>query len=246
MSVLRLATYNIHKCVGPDGRWDPDRIFAVIGEMRPDVLAVQEFDSRRRRGRGDIAPDAFAEATGMRVVAQPTLSEAGRFHGNLLLSRLPVVSWRLLDLTVPTAEPRGAVSARIELSGLRLRVVATHLGLWPAIRRAQLSDLLAVLEATDADVVALLGDLNEWLPWGGVRSLLDRRFGAQQSLPSYPSLLPFLALDTVRIAPAAILRGLKVHDSPLARRASDHLPLVAQLDVAPLTGAPQRCPGDRR
>ena len=103
MRPITLATYNIHKCVGLDGRWDPRRIFNVIEELDADLLAIQEFDNRYRAGRGDIAPETFADATGMHLLVQPTMTEGARFHGNLLLSRWPVASWAQMELAVPGA-----------------------------------------------------------------------------------------------------------------------------------------------
>ena len=231
MRAISLATYNIHKCVGLDGRWDPRRIFNVIDELGADLLAIQEFDNRHRAGRGDIAPETFAEVTGMHLLVQPTMTEGKRFHGNLLLSRWPVVSWKQMELAVPGAEPRGAIFAEIDVHGSALTVVATHLGLGPLARREQLRRLLEAPTLSPDRPAVLLGDVNEWLPFGGVATVLDRSFGPQRRLRTNPALLPMLALDTIRARPASALQSLRAHRSRAAVMASDHLPLSASFHL---------------
>jgi endonuclease/exonuclease/phosphatase family metal-dependent hydrolase len=80
-------------------------------------------------------------------------------------------------------------------------------------------------------LVIVLGDFNDWLPGRSAAHVLDRRLGAAARLRSFPSSRPLLPLDRIWIQPLSLLRRMFVHTSALARRASDHLPVVADLDL---------------
>jgi endonuclease/exonuclease/phosphatase family metal-dependent hydrolase len=109
--------------------------------------------------------------------------------------------------------------------------VATHLGLRPAERREQVQQLLHLFRERPHDSSVLLGDLNEWFLWGRPLRRLHRHFRETPSLATFPRELPLLALDRIWTHPRAMLRSSQVHKTPLARLASDHLPLVATLDL---------------
>jgi endonuclease/exonuclease/phosphatase family metal-dependent hydrolase len=228
MGALRIASYNVHRAIGIDGRRDPERILAVVREIDADVLALQEVESRQL---GDGMLDWLARETGFEAIAGATLEHDGGHYGNGLLSRCPVKASGLRDLTWRRREPRGAIAADIECDGRPLRVVATHLGLRPAERRAQVLELLQLFTWGEEDRAVLLGDLNEWFLWGRPLRRLHRHFEETPALATFPSRLPLLALDRIWSHPGAMLRGVEVHASPLARVASDHLPLVARLEV---------------
>jgi endonuclease/exonuclease/phosphatase family metal-dependent hydrolase len=116
-----------------------------------------------------------------------------------------------------------------------LRVIATHFGLHAVERRLQANRLMTVLgeplaaNRRLADAVLLMGDLNEWRGRSGAIRLLDRRLGPSAAARTFPSWLPVLALDRIYAEGPAVLRDLYVYRSPLARLASDHLPLVGSL-----------------
>lgn len=230
---LRIATYNVHKCVGTDNRFEPDRIAAVIRELDADVLALQEADRRfgRREGLLDMAP--LERDTGLRLVPLAMAAGGHGWHGNALLVRdaRMVEAYRL---RLPGGEPRGAVLVELETPKGRLRVVTAHLGLLRRHRAQQIAHLLERLAEADDTPTLLLGDLNEWRP--GPRSslrALDRDFGPVDiGPPTFPSRLPILSLDRILCRPQGLLSGLAAHQTPLARVASDHLPLTAQLDLA--------------
>jgi hypothetical protein len=150
-----------------------------------------------------------------------------------------VLSVARLDLSVPPHEPRGALDVRLDCGGWRLRIVATHLGLWPYERRRQVRQLLAALDDGDDLPTVLMGDLNEWWLWGRPVRWLHAQFRRTPAPPTFPSGLPVFALDRLWVRPRGLLRRLAVHASPLARIASDHLPLVAALD-GPEPNAPAR------
>jgi endonuclease/exonuclease/phosphatase family metal-dependent hydrolase len=131
-------------------------------------------------------------------------------------------------------EPRGALAATVDVGGTHVHLLATHLGLRVTERRFQVRQLLSYLDSVRHSLVVVLGDFNDWLPGRSAVHVLDHRMGASKSLRSFPSSRPMLPLDRIWIQPANALRRMFVHTSALARRASDHLPVVADiaLDLA--------------
>ena len=232
---VRVVTYNIHTCVGVDRRYDPGRIAAVLHEIDADIACLQEVDARRGTGRYADQWAYLGEATGCRVVLGAGVPvENGRF-GNAILTRFPVLTAQSMDLTVACYEPRGAIDADLLLGDRVLRVIATHFGLRAGERRLQANRLMAALAGTvpqrrhEADAVLLMGDLNEWRGRSGAIRVFDRRLGPSAAERTFPSWLPVLALDRIYADGPAVLREIGVYRSPLARLASDHLPLVGNL-----------------
>lgn len=234
-TALRIASYNVHACVGRDGRDDADRVAAVIRELDADVIALQEVLS------DDAAdgPDQFAHlaaAVGLSAIEGPTLHGSAARYGNALLTRLPVLDVDRLDLSVTHRESRGAVAVDLAWNDARLRVIVTHLGLWRSERRRQVELLLDWLDdeitRRPAPLWVLAGDMNEWIPRARTLRRLDARFGRAPSVRSFPATRPLLRLDRIWVTPLRALRRLAVHRSPLARVASDHLPVVADVDPA--------------
>jgi endonuclease/exonuclease/phosphatase family metal-dependent hydrolase len=225
---VALATWNIHGGVGTDGHYDEDRVFDVLREMRADVVALQEVASLE--AHGTFLP-RLTQATGYSVIAGPTLTRVRGDFGNAVLSRFPVRAAARIDLGLPGCEPRGAVDVCLDVEGHQLRVIATHLGLRPGERRAQVRRLLAALEQGDPNATVLMGDLNEWYLWGRPLRWLHDHFRPTPALATFPSRRPVFALDRIWVHPAASLTRLERHASPLARRASDHLPLIAEIVI---------------
>jgi endonuclease/exonuclease/phosphatase family metal-dependent hydrolase len=232
---VRVVTYNIHTCVGVDRRYDPGRISTVLREIDADIVCLQEVDARLRSERHADQWVYLGAATGCRVVIGSGVRQPrGRF-GNAILTRFPVLAARSIDLTVTGYEPRGAIDADVLIGERVLRVIATHFGLHGAERRQQANRLMAALgEPVSANrrephAVLLMGDLNEWRGRGGAIRSLDRRLGPSAAARTFPSWMPVLALDRIYADGRAILRDVGVYRSPLARLASDHLPLVGRL-----------------
>lgn len=233
---LRIATYNIH---GGFGAWATqsaqimlDRVARVIAELDADVVALQEVPL----GGADV-PNVLAHlhrVTDMYAVEGPTLSTPHRRYGNAVLSRLPIRAARTLDLSFHRREPRGALDADLECGPTLLRVVATHLGLSATERSMQVRSLLAAFD-TSALPVILLGDINEWFVHGRALRALVAHFRRAPAPGTFPTIFPIFALDRIWVHPGEWLTGVRVHRSPTARKASDHYPLVAHIEVpAPL------------
>lgn len=237
------ASYNVHKCVGVDRRFDPGRIMAVIAEIRPDVIALQEADRRFGDRAALLDLDRLHRETGLVPVPVENRHAGHGWHGNLVLVREGAVrSLRQIDL--PGLEPRGALVADIDLASGPVRVVAAHLGLLRQSRLLQIQTLLHHARENTGRPVVMMGDLNEWRRQGR-SSLLHFQpvFGPLgKGVPSFPAYYPVLALDRVLVLPADIVEQTVAHDTPLARVASDHLPVKARLRLDHPLACAERVP----
>jgi endonuclease/exonuclease/phosphatase family metal-dependent hydrolase len=226
------ASYNVHRCIGGDGRHDPERIATVLREIDADVFALQEVDAGYHVEQGVDQIAYLAEATGRVPVASPVLRSHRGHYGNGLLLREPPLSVRKLDLSAAGRERRAALDARIELGGRPVRVIAAHLGLAARERRLQVLKLLRSLRRHGEEPLVVLGDFNEWLARSPVLSLMHSRFGRTPGLRTFPARLPIFALDRIWVNPRAALGRVDVHRTRTARNASDHLPLRAVVEIA--------------
>jgi endonuclease/exonuclease/phosphatase family metal-dependent hydrolase len=228
MRFLTIASYNVHRCIGRDGRHDPARVAKVIDELKADVIALQEVDFRYHVRQGVDQLAYLAEATGFESVWGPVLYAARGQYGNGLLTRHEVVAVRGIDLSVPRNQRRGALDVDLKVFGRQVRVIAAHLGLGLRERQVQVRRLLhALADHDERTPLILLGDFNEWRPPSLPLRRLHRRFGRTPGVRSFPSNFPLLALDRVWVQPREALVALEVHNSARARRASDHLPVRA-------------------
>ncbi len=229
MLAVSLASYNIHRCFGTDGRYAPERTAEVIDALDADIVGLQEVDMRLLvDGRAQL--DFLADTLTFQAVPGPNIKGRRGKFGNALLTRWPVRSVRRPDLTVRHYEPRGAIVAELEVGGEGLRVVVTHLGLNVAERRLQVRHLLAALEEGGTDMpTVIMGDFNEWRPTRGALRFIDRRFGPSLMPRTFPSRLPLLPLDRIWAWPGTGLKRLSVYATPLSRITSDHLPLRAEV-----------------
>jgi len=225
-----IASYNIHKCVGIDGVFDPQRIAKVVAEIGADLIALQEADERlgERNGLLDLA--LLEKTADLVPVYSPENRRSHGWHGNLILARRGVIH-DVHPLKLPGLEPRGALIVDLELKGVSLRIIAAHLGL---LRRSRSQQAEALLRAAHSSVPTIvMGDLNEWRvnKRSSLLSLMPDFGPLEAVVPSFPSKFPLLALDRILARPSNLILDLEVHNSPLARVASDHLPLSARLDL---------------
>lgn len=230
-----VASWNVHACVGRDRRQDVERIARVVTELGCDAVGLQEVDSRGGPGHASMQLDRLADLTGMTAVPGLTIVRHDGHYGNALLTRLPIRDVRRHDLAVVRFEPRGALEVALDVGGTVVRVVVAHLGLRPFERRLQVRRLLDALGEDDAHPLVLLGDMNEWLPRGRPLRWLHARFGETPAQATFPSARPVFALDRIWVQPRAALGRFDVHRSALARVASDHLPVRAEIALGPVT-----------
>jgi len=225
---VMVATWNIHGAVGHDGQFDPPRIAAVIREINADIIALQEVPLGGRHWPNVL--HALERALGQVGVAGLTFDVSGRHFGNAILSRYPILDTRRINISFGSHEPRGALDADIYCHGHRLRVVATHLGLRASERNAQVQRLLQCFDTPEMPVI-LMGDVNEWFVWGRPLRQLVSHFQSVPAPATFPAMCPIFALDRIWIRPRHRLVRVRAHCSPLARKASDHLPLLAYISA---------------
>jgi endonuclease/exonuclease/phosphatase family metal-dependent hydrolase len=215
---LRVASYNVHGCVGVDRRDDPLRIAEVIVELGCDTIGLQEVHRL----------DLLQRKLNMEVIAGKPHMWHERHVGNALLTRRRVVEVRHHEFGWPGREPRTALDVDLDVAGETVRVIVTHLGLRPAERRFQVRELMKIVKQTPMhERLVVLGDINEWLPLSRPVRWMNALFGHSHRERSFPSWWPLFALDRVWVRPRHALLALGAHRSPLAVRASDHLPVKA-------------------
>lgn len=232
-----VASYNVHKCIGTDKVFDPIRIVHVISELNADIMALQEADKRFGDRIGLLDLDFLKSETGLIPVPINTMSPQGHgWHGNALFLRNGKVK-DILQIKLPGVEPRGALIVELEMQTGLIRIIAAHFGLLHHSRIQQAKLILSILEKRKVMPTIMVGDLNEWRigrtsSLASLAPFFDLRLG---TLPSFPSRFPVFALDRVFAFPQQLVSHIEIHNSPLARIASDHLPIKAEIDLAQAT-----------
>ncbi len=231
---LSVASYNIHKGVGTDRRRDLDRTAAVIAEIGADILALQEVDTRFGTRTGLLDLDSIRRDLGLIPIPLDQTGPAHGWHGNLLLVRNALVQ-QVHKLILPGFEPRGAIITDLKVNGQPLRVVNTHLGLLPRSRAAQARAILDKVASLPDRPTLLMGDLNEWSRTATMFRTFAEQFSVSAPPPSFPSRYPLLPYDRIMSCHKGLLQDVAPHDSPLARKASDHLPIKARFRFSDLS-----------
>jgi len=238
--MIRVASYNMRKAIGIDRRRRPERTLAVWNELGADVIALQEADRRFGSRTSAVPLDLIEAQSSYRPVPFETRAGAIGWHGNALLVKKEVEVLERHLFHLPSLEPRGAVLAEVSVKGTVLRVVGMHLDLSGLWRRRQAQAILAHLaERGEALPTVLMGDLNEWSTRGGcLRDFAEHHAFAPCGL-SFHARRPIAQLDRIMVTPDLEIAASGAHDSATSRRASDHLPVWADLGPG---GEPQRLP----
>lgn len=240
----RLMTYNVHRCVGTDRRLDVARIVGVIAEHDPDIVCLQELDvGRMRTGNVDQA-QAIASGLDMSFHFNAAMLVEAEEYGDALLTRYPERLVRKGGLPtvrgIPGLEPRGAIWAAIDIGGVTLNVINTHLGLVPREQRLQVAALMGkdwLSDARCAGPTILTGDFNATSitrPYQAIcRHLVDgqRQLGLKSTVKTFPSGFPAIRIDHAFVSDGVRVTNVSAPFSPLARVASDHLPLIVDFEL---------------
>ncbi|PLK27432.1 endonuclease/exonuclease/phosphatase family protein [Novosphingobium sp. TH158] len=230
---IKVASYNIHKAVGLDRRRDPDRILAVLREIDADVIALQEADLRFGDRASVLPRQAIDDHSPWKAVPLRMRPDSIGWHGNALLVRREIEVIHAEPVPLPTLEPRGAVCAELSIAGKRLLVVGMHLDLSGLRRRHQLRAVLNHIANCGRTAPAvLMGDFNQWSHARGAMREVDNGWHLLTPGNSFPTRQPVAALDRIVVSSEWQCLRKGVHHSPLAARASDHLPVFAELITA--------------
>lgn len=241
---LRLLTYNVHRCVGMDGRLSPARIARVIARYAPDVVALQEVDVRHRpAGRVDQTED-IARRLGMTGQFHPALRMKDGDYGIAIMSRYPLQLMKadvLPRLKVARHyQPRAALWVTIDVAGQPVQVINTHLSLWPQERLRQIEALLGrewlqhpLCKAPEI----LCGDFNAWPGSPVYRQVSAALHDAQRAVRTHTpkhtwiGRYPLARIDHVFVGSRVRVLGIEVPTTALEKAASDHLPLIVDVQL---------------
>ena len=240
----RILTYNVHRCVGTDRRLDVGRVAEVIARLEPDIVALQELDVGRARTGGVDQAHQIARRLKMAFHFHPALRVEEELYGDAILTVYPERMIQTGPLPgyapIPRLEPRGAVWISTEVDGRPVQVINTHLGLVPREQRLQAAALIGrdwLGDPMCEGPTILTGDFNATSitrPYQTLcRNLQDcqRQLALKPSVKTFPSAFPAIRIDHCFVSPEIRIRAVRSDYSPLARVASDHLPLIIDFDM---------------
>lgn len=242
---FRVVSWNIHKGIGGvDRRYQLDRVIQLIREVDPDIALLQEVSEGWPPTRFEVQADELRDALDLKHMEfGPEHRYAKGGYGNTILSRWPLSETSHIDLTVGWRKKRGALVSRIhikEMGHTRSVVLCNlHLGLAGSERGIQLERFLNCNELSSIRAhtpVVVGGDLNDL--WGslGPRFLVPAGFSRAGNISNtFPAAVPMRPLDGLFIRGDLTVEKCRPLRSKLAQAASDHLPLVADLKLPPLT-----------
>jgi endonuclease/exonuclease/phosphatase family metal-dependent hydrolase len=239
---LRVMTYNVHGCLGMDGRISPSRIASVIARYQPDLVALQELDFGRARSQRHAQPKLIADELQMHLAFCPTVVEHDEQYGHALLSHFPMRVIRtdiLLSGKQPQrVQPRGALWVQLDVDEMQLHLMNTHFGLRRSERLAQAGDLLNrnwIGAIGEDEPLILCGDFNMFPRSEPYRALTRRLRDVQGDtmgpapLNTFSSMRPMVRIDHIFVSRHFTPAKVVVPRNQLTRVASDHLPLIADL-----------------
>ncbi|TKB25911.1 endonuclease [Desulfopila sp. IMCC35006] len=227
LKFLTVATYNIHRCIGTDGKVDSARIANILQQIDADIVALQEVVSLGDESGGMLGD--LAKKTALQPIPGLTMLEGDGHYGNALLCRIQPQKVERIDISVLDREPRGILKVRFAYEGKALVVFATHLGLKHFERKFQIRELIRQVEKESEHCCLVAGDFNEWNRWGRNMHLLDSTLEKTAALPTFPSRHPLISLDRIWVNANGFIETISVFKNSRSRVASDHLPLVAKI-----------------
>lgn len=239
MNKIRIATYNIHKCVGLDRKFSPERICEVLREVDADVVALQEVLSHSDGDHRENQARFIADELQMNFSLGENRRIKGGKYGNAVLSRLALKAAENYDISIQKREPRGCLRTEIEINHTKsLNFFNLHLGTSFFERRKQVhrlfvEDVLGNKKLEGSRIV--VGDFNEWTK-GLTTQIFKARFKSVDAKlhlgtkRTFPGVLPIFHLDHVYFDAAFRLKNAFLHRSRTALIASDHLPIVAEFE----------------
>ena len=229
---LKVASYNIRKAVGLDWRRKPARVLDVLNEIDADIVALQEVDRRFGSRTSALDPELIGTHTDYQAINFSHRPQSLGYHGNVILVRKAMKVAGARPMVLPHLEPRGAAVADLELGGRALRIVGMHLGLTKKWRQLQTETIVSELRALEANMpTILMGDLNEPDLKSGVLRAFEQRHTIAACGPSFHASMPVFTLDRIIVTEDIAITQAGVHSSPLAKQASDHLPIWAKVTL---------------
>jgi endonuclease/exonuclease/phosphatase family metal-dependent hydrolase len=240
----RIVTYNVHRCVGTDRRLDVGRVADVLAGLQPDIVALQELDVGRARTAGVDQAHEIARRLDMACHFHAALKVEEEQYGDAILTGFPE---RLVQAgplpgypPIRALEPRGALWVEVEIAGVPVQILNTHLGLVPREQQIQAAHLAGsswLGHARYRGPKILLGDFNATATSVVYRTFLSQLSPARALAPvktptaTFPSRFPMLRIDHLFVSREIRVTDVFAPFSPVTRAASDHLPLVMDFEV---------------
>ncbi|MDO8730858.1 MAG: endonuclease/exonuclease/phosphatase family protein [Candidatus Omnitrophota bacterium] len=240
---LRVMTYNVHRCIGLDGKVSPERIARIIARHEPDIIALQELDVGQQRTHRIDQAERIARLLRMSYQFHPVIDLARGRYGNAILSRYPMRLMQAEQLpqlrNLRYLEPRGGLWVTIDIDGVAVQVINCHLSIWPTERFVQAGALAGARWLADPrcqSPVVFCGDLNAMPGSPTYRRLMGAVRDSQSalktpSLRTWSSRYPVSRIDHIFISPDITVSGVTVPWTMLDQIASDHLPLLVQMSL---------------
>jgi endonuclease/exonuclease/phosphatase family metal-dependent hydrolase len=237
---LRVATYNVHGCMGMDRQRSEARIAEVIAEMSVDIVALQELDLGRRRSAGADQTKMIAEQLGWYSHFHPAMRRDDEHYGNAILSRYQLTFRRAVEL--PGRPPffcrenRAAIEVNIETNLGKVHIINTHLGLgWrerfvqaqlfaSAEWRATIAMTHRLFYSATSIACAVRDHIAHLI---AICRMCANSFERWKPIRTFPTRFPVLAVRSYFHQPGDPALSVTHNRSPLARIASDHFPLMA-------------------
>jgi endonuclease/exonuclease/phosphatase family metal-dependent hydrolase len=240
MANLRVATYNIHKCIGIDRKYSPGRIAEVLSELNADVIALQEVICHSNGHKNQHQAKFIADELGMNYCLGENRKHMGGDYGNVTLTKYPIITHHNHDISVKKYEPRGCLCAEVSMGeDPPLHFVNLHMGTSFFERRQQVLKILSEHVLNERRKIGrriVAGDFNEWTK-GLTTRLFTSRFMAVDpkihlgTSRTFPGIMPLLHLDHIYFDDAFKLKRARLHKSKLSLVASDHLPIAAEFEI---------------